>query len=146
MGRADTAKVRSSAWDLLEVYRSLLPKLPGARLEYCGFWAPSESMPMDGPSRGRPVPAPLEGTFALPGRNAPLVAQEDLNAWKTRTGKPSGLTVERRRNALYGLRANPRSPVPLFGFGSSAFRLGLRASSMLFFQGLPGSEIRDSLA
>jgi len=117
VGRAATAKGRSSAFRLLAQYRSVLPSLLGAGLEYGGFWVPSESMPMDGPSRGRRCPEPLPGNFSLPSKSSPLIDLATLNVWKCGLWVPWNLTVAQRRDARYGYRGvrvgNARVPGPM---------------------------------
>jgi len=104
VGRAATAKGRSSAFKMLSQYRAVLPSLLGAGLEYGGFWIPSESMPMDGPSRGRRPPSPLPGDFYLPSRSNPIIDLDTLMKWRSGKWTPLELTVAQRREARYGLR------------------------------------------
>ena len=56
------ARGRSSARSLLSLQRASLPYVLGADLYPVHLWTPSEEMPMDGPSRGRPIrpPRPAE--------------------------------------------------------------------------------------
>jgi len=123
VGRAATAKGRSSAFKLLSQYRSVLPSLLGAGIEYGGFWIPSESMPMDGPSRGGRCPDPLPGDFKLPSSSIPLVDPEVLCRWQRGLWSPMNLTVAERREARYGYRGCKIGEARVPGPGPVAVRV-----------------------
>jgi len=142
VGRAAVAKGRSSTFPLLNQFRAVLPSLLGSGIEYGGFWTPSPSMPMDGPSRGHPPPAPLPGNFRLPDREHPLVDLEELNKWKAGKWVPRKLSVAERRNARYGLRgvklgeaSKPGPFAPCGRIGPSGYGLSLLcAVSLVVYQ------------
>ena len=119
VGRGAQAKGRSSSHKLLSQFRAVLPSFLGAGFEYAGFWIPSPSMPMDGPSRGRRPPEALAGTIRFPDRDYPLVEETVLQRWKQGLWRPLGLPVAERRTK-YGYRGirvgESRKPGPMFVF------------------------------
>jgi len=103
VGRGAQSKGRSSSFSLLSQFRAVLPSFLGGGFEYEGFWIPSPSMPMDGPSRGRRPPDPLAGAIRFPDRDFPLVEETVLKKWKAGLWHPVGLPVATRRTK-YGYR------------------------------------------
>ena len=103
VGRGAQAKGRSSSHILLSQFRAVLPSFLGAGFEYEGFWIPSPSMPMVGPSRGRRPPEPMAGTIRFPDRHFPLVEESVIQQWKLGKWSPVGLPVAKRRTK-YGYR------------------------------------------
>ena len=73
LGLAIAQRGRSSSNQMLQECRTLLPHLLGGDLETGGFWIASPFMPMDGPSRNKPVCARSAPPYRYFDKSRPLV-------------------------------------------------------------------------